>query len=94
MPDGFDGNEVVRLAYHAYNLSLGVGLSKVAGKVFRIGHLGSLNELMVLTALSGAETGDARHRHRRSRRAAASARRRSISASHAGCRARRGQGAH
>jgi alanine-glyoxylate transaminase/serine-glyoxylate transaminase/serine-pyruvate transaminase len=55
VPDGFDGNEVVRIAYDRYNMSLGVGLSKVAGKVFRIGHMGSLNELMVLTALAGAE---------------------------------------
>ncbi|HEY7690301.1 MAG TPA: aminotransferase class V-fold PLP-dependent enzyme, partial [Dongiaceae bacterium] len=55
VPDGFDGNEVVRNAYDRYNLSLGVGLSKVAGKVFRIGHLGNLNELMILTALAGAE---------------------------------------
>ncbi len=55
VPEGFDGNEVVRVAYDRYSLSLGVGLSKVAGKVFRIGHLGSLNELMVLTALAGAE---------------------------------------
>jgi alanine-glyoxylate transaminase/serine-glyoxylate transaminase/serine-pyruvate transaminase len=55
VPEGFDGNEVVREAYHRYGLSLGVGLSKVAGKVFRIGHLGSLNELMVLTALAGSE---------------------------------------
>ncbi|MEO0730848.1 MAG: serine--glyoxylate aminotransferase, partial [Pseudomonadota bacterium] len=38
-----------------YGLSLGGGLSKVAGRVFRIGHLGSLNELMVLQAISGAE---------------------------------------
>jgi alanine-glyoxylate transaminase/serine-glyoxylate transaminase/serine-pyruvate transaminase len=53
--DGFDANEVVKLAYHRYSLSLGVGLSKVAGKVFRIGHLGDLNELMVLTALAGSE---------------------------------------
>ena len=36
-------------------LSLGVGLSKVAGRVFRIGHLGDLNELMVLQALAGVE---------------------------------------
>jgi len=55
VPDGFDGNEVVRIAYQRYDMSLGVGLSKVAGKVFRIGHMGSLNELMVLTALAGAE---------------------------------------
>jgi alanine-glyoxylate transaminase/serine-glyoxylate transaminase/serine-pyruvate transaminase len=55
VPEGCDGNEVVKQAYQRYNLSLGVGLSKVAGKVFRIGHLGSLNELMILTALAGAE---------------------------------------
>jgi len=55
VPDGFDGSEVVRQAYHRYNLSLGVGLSKVAGKIFRIGHLGNLNELMILTALAGSE---------------------------------------
>jgi alanine-glyoxylate transaminase/serine-glyoxylate transaminase/serine-pyruvate transaminase len=55
VPEGSDGNEVVKQAYQRYNLSLGVGLSKVAGKVFRIGHLGSLNELMILTALAGSE---------------------------------------
>ncbi|QIG48561.1 aminotransferase class V-fold PLP-dependent enzyme [Nordella sp. HKS 07] len=55
LPDGFDSNVFVRHAYQAYGLSLGVGLSKVAGRVFRIGHLGDLNELMVLTALSGVE---------------------------------------
>jgi alanine-glyoxylate transaminase/serine-glyoxylate transaminase/serine-pyruvate transaminase len=55
VPSGFDANEIVKHAYQNYRLSLGVGLSKVAGKVFRIGHLGSLNELMVLTALAGAE---------------------------------------
>lgn len=55
LPDGFDSNALVRRAYEAYGLSLGVGLSKVAGRVFRIGHLGDLNELMVLTALSGVE---------------------------------------
>jgi alanine-glyoxylate transaminase/serine-glyoxylate transaminase/serine-pyruvate transaminase len=55
VPEGFDGNEVARVAYGRYNLSLGLGLSKVAGKVFRIGHLGSLNELMVLSAITGSE---------------------------------------
>ena len=55
VPEGFDANEVIKTAYFKYNLSLGAGLSKVAGKVFRIGHLGSLNELMVLSALGGAE---------------------------------------
>ena len=47
MPEGFDSNEVVKHAYQRYRLSLGVGLAKVAGKVFRIGHLGSLNEVMM-----------------------------------------------
>jgi alanine-glyoxylate transaminase/serine-glyoxylate transaminase/serine-pyruvate transaminase len=55
LPDGFDSNALVRHAYERYNLSLGVGLSKVAGRVFRIGHLGSLNEIMVLGALAGTE---------------------------------------
>ncbi len=55
VPEGFDANEVVKIAHRHYNLSLGIGLSKVAGKVFRIGHLGSLNELMILTALAGTE---------------------------------------
>ena len=36
-------------------MSLGAGLSKVAGKLFRIGHLGDLNELMLLGAIAGAE---------------------------------------
>jgi alanine-glyoxylate transaminase/serine-glyoxylate transaminase/serine-pyruvate transaminase len=55
LPEGFDSNALVRHAYERYNLSLGVGLSKVAGRVFRIGHLGSLNEIMVLGALAGTE---------------------------------------
>ena len=55
VPDGFNGNDVAKLAYLRYNLSLGLGLSKVAGRVFRIGHLGSLNDLMLLQALAGAE---------------------------------------
>ncbi len=55
VPEGFDGNDVAKLAYQRYNLSLGLGLSEVAGKVFRIGHLGSLNDLMLLSALAGAE---------------------------------------
>ncbi|MEM1275846.1 MAG: aminotransferase class V-fold PLP-dependent enzyme [Pseudomonadota bacterium] len=55
IPEGFDSAEVVSRAYHRYQLSLGVGLTKVAGRVFRIGHLGWLNELMVMQALTGAE---------------------------------------
>jgi alanine-glyoxylate transaminase / serine-glyoxylate transaminase / serine-pyruvate transaminase len=55
VPDGFDANDVIKTAYHRYDLSLGTGLSKVAGKVFRIGHLGWLNEIMVLQSLGGVE---------------------------------------
>ncbi len=55
LPEGFNGNDMVKLAYLRYRLSLGVGLSKVAGKVFRIGHLGDLNELMLMSALAGSE---------------------------------------
>ena len=55
VPQGYDGTLVAKLAYSRYGLSLGIGLSQVAGKLFRIGHLGDLNELMVLTAVTGAE---------------------------------------
>ncbi len=55
LPEGFDSAALVRHAYTKYNLSLGMGLNKVAGKVFRIGHLGDLNEIMCLTALAGSE---------------------------------------
>ena len=55
VPEGFDANEVIKTAYYRYDLSLGGGLSKVAGKVFRIGHLGWLNEIMVMQALGGVE---------------------------------------
>jgi len=40
-----------------FNLSLGAGLGKLAGRVFRIGHLGSLNELMLAGTLCGVEMG-------------------------------------
>ena len=55
VPEHVDGAEVLKNAYYRYNLSLGAGLSKVAGRVFRIGHLGDLNEIMVLQALAGSE---------------------------------------
>ena len=53
--DGIDANDIINIAYHRYSVSLGGGLGEVAGKVFRIGHLGWLNEAMVLQALGGAE---------------------------------------
>lgn len=55
VPEGVDAREVISRAYSAYNTSLGSGLSKVMGKVFRIGHIGWLNEGMVATSLSVAE---------------------------------------
>jgi alanine-glyoxylate transaminase/serine-glyoxylate transaminase/serine-pyruvate transaminase len=55
IPEGFDSAALVKHAYQRYGLSLGVGLNKVAGRVFRIGHLGDLNELMCLMAIAGAE---------------------------------------
>jgi alanine-glyoxylate transaminase/serine-glyoxylate transaminase/serine-pyruvate transaminase len=55
VPEGISGAEVISRAFTRYNLALGAGLSKVAGKLFRIGHLGDLNELMLLGAIAGAE---------------------------------------
>jgi alanine-glyoxylate transaminase/serine-glyoxylate transaminase/serine-pyruvate transaminase len=55
LPEGFDSNALTRHAYRRYGLSLGLGLAKLNGKVFRIGHLGDLNELMVLSALGATE---------------------------------------
>ena len=55
VPEGINGAEVIARAFKRYNLALGAGLSKVAGKLFRIGHLGDLNELMLLGGIAGAE---------------------------------------
>jgi alanine-glyoxylate transaminase/serine-glyoxylate transaminase/serine-pyruvate transaminase len=54
-PEGVNAAKIIETAYKRYNLALGAGLSEVAGKVFRIGHLGDLNELMLLGAIAGAE---------------------------------------
>jgi alanine-glyoxylate transaminase / serine-glyoxylate transaminase / serine-pyruvate transaminase len=51
VPPYIDSGEVVKHAWKRYNLSLGLGLNKVAGKVFRIGHLGYLNEVHRLALL-------------------------------------------
>ena len=55
VPEGFNGADVIKRAFLRYNLATGAGLSKMAGKLFRIGHLGDLNELMCLAAITGAE---------------------------------------
>ncbi|MDH3282617.1 MAG: aminotransferase class V-fold PLP-dependent enzyme [Gammaproteobacteria bacterium] len=55
VPEGINAAHVIDVAFRRYNLALGAGLSNVAGKVFRIGHLGDLNEIMLLGAISGTE---------------------------------------
>jgi alanine-glyoxylate transaminase / serine-glyoxylate transaminase / serine-pyruvate transaminase len=55
VPEGINAGHVIDVAFRRYNLALGAGLSRVAGKVFRIGHLGDLNELMLMGALAGVE---------------------------------------
>jgi alanine-glyoxylate transaminase/serine-glyoxylate transaminase/serine-pyruvate transaminase len=55
VPSSINADDVVVNAYARYNLSLGVGLAKVSGKVFRIGHLGNMDEVGMLSAIAGAE---------------------------------------
>lgn len=55
MPEGFDADAFVAHAHKRLNFSLGIGLGKVKGKIFRIGHLGSLNQIELLGALAGVE---------------------------------------
>ena len=53
--DGCNGTDLVKLAAEKYDVAFGVGLGEVAGKVFRIGHLGMLTDVMVLSGLATAE---------------------------------------
>ena len=55
VPAGADAREVIDVAFRRYDLSLGGGLARLAGRVYRIGHLGDLNELMLLAAIGGSE---------------------------------------
>jgi alanine-glyoxylate transaminase / serine-glyoxylate transaminase / serine-pyruvate transaminase len=55
MPDGFNGDALRKTVRERFNVSLGGGLGKLGGKVFRIGHLGDLNEPMLLGALTAIE---------------------------------------
>lgn len=55
VPEGKNAGDVIDVAFRRYNLALGAGLARLAGKLFRIGHLGDLNELMLLGAIAGAE---------------------------------------
>ena len=57
VPDGHDADSLRKIILDHYNMSLGTGLAKVAGKIFRIGHLGDFNELMLAGTLAGVEMG-------------------------------------
>ncbi|MFQ5705123.1 MAG: pyridoxal-phosphate-dependent aminotransferase family protein [Gemmatimonadales bacterium] len=57
VPDGYDADDFRRVTLERYDMSLGGGLGKLKGKVFRIGHLGHVNELMLAGALCGVEMG-------------------------------------
>lgn len=54
-PDGFNATDIVTHAADKYGVAFGVGLGDVAGKVFRIGHLGSLTDVMMLSGIATAE---------------------------------------
>jgi alanine-glyoxylate transaminase/serine-glyoxylate transaminase/serine-pyruvate transaminase len=56
-PPGVDADELRRVIYERFDLSLGTGLGKVKGRMFRIGHLGDSNDLTLLAALAGCEMG-------------------------------------
>jgi alanine-glyoxylate transaminase/serine-glyoxylate transaminase/serine-pyruvate transaminase len=57
MPEGHDADRLRSVILDAFDMSLGTGLSKVAKKVFRIGHLGDINDLTLIGALGGVEMG-------------------------------------
>jgi alanine-glyoxylate transaminase/serine-glyoxylate transaminase/serine-pyruvate transaminase len=57
MPDGHNADNLRKIILENFDMSLGAGLSKLAGKVFRIGHLGYFNDLMLAGTLSGVEMG-------------------------------------
>ena len=57
LPEGHNADEFRATVLENFDMSLGNGLSKLAGKVFRIGHLGDFNDLMMLGTLSGVEMG-------------------------------------
>ena len=57
MPQGVDADAVRRLIYERFDMSLGTGLGKVKGRMFRIGHLGDSNDLTLVAAVAGCEMG-------------------------------------
>jgi alanine-glyoxylate transaminase/serine-glyoxylate transaminase/serine-pyruvate transaminase len=57
VPDGFDADRLREIILDAFDMSLGTGLGRLRGKIFRIGHLGYFNDLMLCGTLSGVEMG-------------------------------------
>jgi alanine-glyoxylate transaminase/serine-glyoxylate transaminase/serine-pyruvate transaminase len=57
MPAGVDADEVRRIIYQNFDMSLGTGLGKMKGRMFRIGHLGEANDLTLMATLAGCEMG-------------------------------------
>ncbi|MEY2952969.1 MAG: hypothetical protein RLZZ401_1056 [Pseudomonadota bacterium] len=57
VPEGVDADAVRKVIYQRFDCSLGTGLGKVKGRMFRIGHLGDCNDLTLMAALSGCEMG-------------------------------------
>ncbi|GAB3629669.1 serine--glyoxylate aminotransferase [Pandoraea terrae] len=57
MPDGIDADAVRKTIYERFNMSLGAGLGKLKGRMFRIGHLGDCNDLTLMGTLAGCEMG-------------------------------------
>lgn len=57
MPEGHDADQFRKVALERFNLSLGAGLGRLKGRVFRIGHLGDFNDLMLAGTLAGVEMG-------------------------------------
>ncbi len=57
MPDGHDAEAFLRVVLERFDMSLGIGLSKLSGKIFRIGHLGDFNDLSLIGTLGGTEMG-------------------------------------
>ena len=56
-PEGVDADAVRKLIYERFDCSLGTGLGKVKGRMFRIGHLGDCNDLTLIAALAACEMG-------------------------------------
>jgi hypothetical protein len=76
VPEDKDARDVIAIAFNKYDISLGAGLTEVMGKVFRIGHIGDMNDVSMLGAIAGVEnprqqslyvclrlSGDDEHKH-------------------------------